>query len=265
MELTKLISKQVSALTVFTAVAYGMAYSFQKGIAYYYGYPDLFIKIDLNTLLYSSVWLIFFTVLFLGGIYLTLNYELKDKYYVTLISLFVLIFAPVFLIIGFNWPIGFFPKNSVMGAGDTLSFCILFFNYYNMISIPLNRKRSEHHAESIRKEGRLAEYVSVFRYVDWKTIKVAVPFGIFTLFILSNTFGKVSSYKNEEYYIVNDNVHSILINSYSNGFVIGSCEENRASFEFISDLKGYTFRKLTSRNDVEKIKKCFEYRVALLK
>ncbi|EFF3722956.1 hypothetical protein B7C68_004034, partial [Escherichia coli] len=80
MPLAKILTKQVSLLTVFSALAYVMAYSFQKGVASYYGYPALFIKIDLNTLLYSAVWLLFFSFLFLGALYATLMFDLKGKY-----------------------------------------------------------------------------------------------------------------------------------------------------------------------------------------
>ena len=45
MGLTKTLSKQIPLLTIFTILTYAMAYCYQKGVAAYYGYPDLFIKI----------------------------------------------------------------------------------------------------------------------------------------------------------------------------------------------------------------------------
>lgn len=89
MPLAKIFTKQVSLLTMFSALAYAMAYYFQKGVASYYGYPDLFIKIDLNTLLYSAVWLLFFSFLFLGALYAALMFDLKGKYYVPFIVFIV--------------------------------------------------------------------------------------------------------------------------------------------------------------------------------
>ena len=261
MPLAKILTKQVSLLTVFSALAYAMAYSFQKGVASYYGYSALFIKIDLNTLLYSAVWLLFFSFLFLGALYATLMFDLKGKYYVPFIIFIVVMLIPNFYIIGFHWPFGYFSETSVMSVGDILLFALLLLNYHNAVSASIHSKRHEHHMDSIRKFGRLAEYKDVFYYIDLKILKSAFPLGVMTLLILSYTFGKVTAFKNNEYYMVDGSNTKVLLNSFGSGFVVGDCESNSAKFEFVNDLKGMKFTVMSSKKEIAKLKECFETRV----
>lgn len=260
MSLARVLTKQVSLLTIFTVLAYAMAYCFQKGVASYYGYPDLFIKIDLNTLLYSAVWLLIFSFLFLGALYATLMFDLKGKYYVPLIVFVGVVLIPNFFIIGFHWPFGYFSDSSVMNAGDILLFAMLFLNYHNVVSTSIHSKRNKHHMESIKEFGRLAEYKDIFYYIDFKVIRSAFPLGVVTLLTLSHTFGKVTAFKSSEYYMVDNNPSKVLLNSFGSGFVVGNCDLDNARFEFISDLKGMEFKLLSSKQDVIKIKNCFETR-----
>ncbi|MDF9132399.1 hypothetical protein OU614_20750, partial [Escherichia coli] len=54
MPLAKIFTKQVSLLTMFSALAYAMAYYFQKGVASYYGWICPYISrhlLSLNPLL----------------------------------------------------------------------------------------------------------------------------------------------------------------------------------------------------------------------
>ncbi|HFP9220517.1 TPA: hypothetical protein ACTXAA_000636 [Raoultella planticola] len=261
MSLAKILTKQVSILTIFSVLAYAMAYYFQKGVASYYGYPDLFVKIDLNTLLYSAIWLLIFSFLFLGALYATLMFDLKEKYYVPFVVFIAVILIPNFYVIGFHWPFGYFSDTSVMNVGDILLFAMLFLNYHNVVSSSIHSKRHEHHMDSIRKFGRLAEYKDVFYYLDLKILKSAFPLGVATLLILSHTFGKVTAFKNSEYYAVDGSNTKVLLNSFGSGFVVGECESNNAKFEFINDLKGMSFKIMSSKKEISKLKECFETRV----
>ncbi|EHK3568806.1 hypothetical protein JT624_004400 [Escherichia coli] len=256
-----MLTKQIPSFTVFTVLAYAMAYSFQKGVASYYGYSDLFIKIDLNTLLYSSVWLLVFSFVFAGGTYFALVFDLKDKYYVAVFVFMATLLIPYFYIVGMHWPFGYFPEESVMHSGDFLYFAMLFLNYHNVVSSSIYDKRHQHNMETIKKTGKLSEYKTVLHYVDFKVGITAFIYGVVTLLILSYVSGKITAFKNDEYYMVDNSPSKVLLNSYSGGFVVGSCESRKAKFEFINDLKGLEFTLISSEKNIEKIKKCFETRV----
>ncbi|EKY3920326.1 TPA: hypothetical protein RJ955_002877 [Enterobacter hormaechei] len=261
MGLTKTLSKQIPLLTIFTILTYAMAYCYQKGVAAYYGYPDLFIKIDLNTLLYSAAWLLFFSILFLFGLYISLTYDLKGKYYVSFLVFILVVLIPYYFIIGFHWPFGHFAKNSIMSSMDALIFAMLFINYFNTVSPSINNKRHKQHMESIMDHGKLAEQRHVFYYIDFKTLRSAIPLGAFTLLMLSYTSGKITSFKNNEYYMIDNNPSKVLLNSFSSGFVIGKCEDFNASFEFRNELNNMEIKRLAYQNNVKKLKGCFEMRV----
>lgn len=261
MTLTKALSKQIPLLTIFTVLTYTMAYCYQKGVAAYYGYPDLFIKLDLNTLLYSAAWLLFFITLFLCGLYISLSYDLKGKYYVSFLILTLVVLIPYYFIIGLHWPFGHFAKNSIMSPMDALIFAMLFINYFNAVSPSIHSKRHEQHMESIVGHGKLAEQRHVFYYIDFKILRSALPLGVFTLLMLSYTSGKITAFKNDEYFMIDNNPSKVLLNSFSSGFVIGKCENFNASFEFRNDLNNMEIKKMNIQTNVIKLKGCFEMRV----
>ncbi|WP_139356384.1 hypothetical protein [Izhakiella australiensis] len=221
-----MFKKEIPLVTIALIFSYALAYTFQKGMASFYGFPSDFIAIDINVLVTSFFSVALIAVAFLGLLPLDI-YNLEMTFF-----RWVVIFVFICLLSFVPFIFSASESYAKIHLERRLYLSIIVFSLSLVFLISVTYY-----------------WIKGARIVTSRRIIVVT----FSAVSLSMTLGWISAYWNSTIYYVGENTY--VITSFSGKYVFASCKKDKAVYH-IGDLDKSVSVEAVSRKVSDEIKVC---------
>ncbi|HBS7744054.1 TPA: hypothetical protein MAR74_000681 [Klebsiella pneumoniae] len=217
------LKKEIPFITIVVMLFYIMIYFFNYGFSDFYGYPKLFITINISSF-FSPAFAIFCGVIFSLVTFRYFNESGKLRFYELALWAFLIFIALCMYIIR--------ERDDYFYSNTKIIYILLFLSISMVVAFNTG--------------------ISALYNIDYRDMRGITIFA-FSLFAIPYCAGWVYAYSKTDIFYSN---HMFLITKYDNAYVFGKCLKNQSSYQIITPDNDMKFSKL-KQSEINQIKTCF--------